>query len=318
MIARRATSPLREDGIDEGQEHRCRGAGVSGIEAEFPDRTSREGSNSDGVPAVLLAANVSAPRAGRSQRGEVVAPLGRCSQRAVDEGPKHLLERVGAPDLGGQLLVQVCRFTPVDGTEQLVQVGEVLVDQRAADPGSLGDGLHGNGLEVARHHELDRSVEQGLAPFRSQQIWQRHFAGPYVAVWDGLRAAFEGARQLLSFQQQHVYFPIATGSPDIAASHNLIAFAFLLAAVPLLIGVLRMLPFAYGAYVIAAYDMDGKASGRVVKKLDPMRDKFQCRRQSNNVGHQFTGHPTFIGHTRSPNYSSLCSKSWIKYLVRSV
>jgi Mannosyltransferase (PIG-V) len=91
-----------------------------------------------------------------------------------------------------------------------------------------------------------------LAPFRSQAIWGRHFAGPYVAVWDGLRAAFEGARQLLSFQRSHVYFPAATGSPTVAAGHNLILFAFLLAALPALVGVVRRLPGAYGVYTIAA------------------------------------------------------------------
>jgi hypothetical protein len=91
-----------------------------------------------------------------------------------------------------------------------------------------------------------------LAPFHAQGIWGRHFAGPYVAIWDGLRAAFEGARQLLSFQRAHVYFPAATGSPTVAAGHNLILLAFLAAAVPALIGVLRRLPLAYGVYVIAA------------------------------------------------------------------
>ncbi len=92
----------------------------------------------------------------------------------------------------------------------------------------------------------------GLAPFRSQQIWGRHFAGPYVAVWDGLRAAFEGARQLLSFQRAHVYFPAAPGSPTVAAGHNLELLGFLLAAIPLIVLVLRRLPGAYGLYVIAA------------------------------------------------------------------
>ncbi len=55
-----------------------------------------------------------------------------------------------------------------------------------------------------------------LAPFHAQDVWGRHFAGPYLGVWDGLQAAFEGARQLLSFQQRHVYFPIAGGSAFVA------------------------------------------------------------------------------------------------------
>ena len=99
---------------------------------------------------------------------------------------------------------------------------------------------------------LGLSGGEALAPFRSQQIWERHFAGPYVAVWDGVRAAFEGARQLLSSGSAHVYFPAAPGSPTVAASHNLMLLAFLLAAVPAVILVMRRLPFAYGLYVLAA------------------------------------------------------------------
>jgi hypothetical protein len=91
-----------------------------------------------------------------------------------------------------------------------------------------------------------------LAPFHAQEVWGRHFVGPYLGIWDGVRAAFEGARQLLSFQSHHVYFAIAAGSPSIIAEHNLLLLAFMLAAVPAVVGVLRTLPFAYGAYVLAA------------------------------------------------------------------
>jgi Mannosyltransferase (PIG-V) len=94
-----------------------------------------------------------------------------------------------------------------------------------------------------------------LAPFHAQEIWGRHFAGPFLAVWDGLQAGFEGARQLLSFQRHHLYFPQAPGSPTVAAAHNLILLAFLAAAIPMLLGVLRRLPLAYGAYVLAALAM---------------------------------------------------------------
>jgi hypothetical protein len=91
-----------------------------------------------------------------------------------------------------------------------------------------------------------------LAPLHAQGVWGRHFAGPYVGVWDGLKAAFDGARQLLSFQRRHVYFAIAGGSPFVDAGHNLMLAAFLAAAIPAVVGVLRRLPLAYGAYVIAA------------------------------------------------------------------
>ncbi len=91
-----------------------------------------------------------------------------------------------------------------------------------------------------------------LEPFHAQEVWNRHFVGPFVGVWDGAVAAFEGARQLLSLQRTHVYFTVAGGSPDVDAGHNLMLFAFLLAALPMIAGVLRRLPFAYGAYVLAA------------------------------------------------------------------
>jgi hypothetical protein len=91
-----------------------------------------------------------------------------------------------------------------------------------------------------------------LAPFHAETVWNRHFAGPYGGVWDGARAAFDGLRQLLSFQRHHVYYRVAGGSPFIDAGHNLLLFAFLLAAIPAAIGVLRLLPAAYGVYALAA------------------------------------------------------------------
>ncbi len=91
-----------------------------------------------------------------------------------------------------------------------------------------------------------------LEPFHAQEVWNRHFAGPYVGVWDAARAAFDGARQLLSFQRRHVYFELAGGDPFVSAGHNVMLFAFLAAAIPAIVGVLRRLPLAYGAYVLAA------------------------------------------------------------------
>jgi hypothetical protein len=99
---------------------------------------------------------------------------------------------------------------------------------------------------------LGLSGGDALAPFHSQASWGRHFAGPYLALWDGLQAGVEGARQLLSMQRAHVYFPDAGGSPFVNAGHNLMLLAFLAAAVPMLVGVLRRLPLAYGVYVLAA------------------------------------------------------------------
>ncbi len=93
---------------------------------------------------------------------------------------------------------------------------------------------------------------EALMPFHAQEVWSRHLAGPYLGVWDGAKAAFAGLRQLLSGQRGHVYFPQAPGSPFVSAGHNLMLFAFLLAALPAIVGVFRRLPLAYGAYVLAA------------------------------------------------------------------
>jgi hypothetical protein len=91
-----------------------------------------------------------------------------------------------------------------------------------------------------------------LSPFHAQDVWDRHFAGPYLGIWDGARAAFGGVRQLLSFQQAHLYYPTAHNSAFINSEHNLLLLAFLAAALVAIVGVLRTLPLAYGVYVIAA------------------------------------------------------------------
>ena len=44
---------------------------------------------------------------------------------------------------------------------------------------------------------LGLSGGNALLPFHAQDVWNRHFAGPFVGVWDGLRAGFDGLRQLL-------------------------------------------------------------------------------------------------------------------------
>ena len=94
-----------------------------------------------------------------------------------------------------------------------------------------------------------------LEPFQAQEIWHRHFAGPFLGVWDGARAAFQSVEQLLSTQSHHLYISGAINSPSIAAIHDLMLFAFLLAALPAIVGVLRALPLAYGAYVLSALAM---------------------------------------------------------------
>jgi hypothetical protein len=92
----------------------------------------------------------------------------------------------------------------------------------------------------------------GLAPFHAQQAWFRHFAWPWNGVRDAAIAAWDGARQLLSGSRTPVYFRAAGGDPFAAAGHNLVLFAFLIAAIPAAVGVVRRLPVAYGAYILTA------------------------------------------------------------------
>lgn len=90
------------------------------------------------------------------------------------------------------------------------------------------------------------------APFDAQEVWFRELSAPFVGVWDGWVAAYDGARQLLSGSRMPVYFERSGGDPYVVATENLVNFAFLLAAVPAVVGVLRRLPLAYGAYVVTA------------------------------------------------------------------
>ena len=53
----------------------------------------------------------------------------------------------------------------------------------------------------------------GLAPFHAQQVWFRHFAGPFGGVWTGAVAAWDGLRQLLHGPPPPLYFDKAGGDP---------------------------------------------------------------------------------------------------------
>src|SRR4051794_16043256 len=90
------------------------------------------------------------------------------------------------------------------------------------------------------------------APFAAQDVWFREFAGPFLGAWDGLVAAWEGARQLLSGSREPVFFTQAGGDPFVAARHNIELFAWLVAGLWALAIGLRRLPLAYIAYVVAA------------------------------------------------------------------
>jgi hypothetical protein len=99
---------------------------------------------------------------------------------------------------------------------------------------------------------LALASHDALAPFDAQGQWYRSFAGPFAGVWDGTVAAWDGVRQLLSGSRVPVYFAPAGGDAFAAAAHNLSLFAFLVPAVPAVIGVARRLPPAYLAYLVTA------------------------------------------------------------------
>jgi hypothetical protein len=91
-----------------------------------------------------------------------------------------------------------------------------------------------------------------LAPFAAQEVWFRSFAGPFVGAWDGLVAAVQGARQLLSGAREPVFFTAAGGDPIDVARQNIELLVWLVLALVAVAGTLRRLPAAYGAYVVAA------------------------------------------------------------------
>ena len=91
-----------------------------------------------------------------------------------------------------------------------------------------------------------------LAPFHAQALWFRSFAGPFAGLWDGAVAAFDGVRQLLHGPAPPVYFEPAGGDPLRVARFNLMLFAFALLGIAALVGTLRRLRPAYGAYALAA------------------------------------------------------------------
>ena len=99
---------------------------------------------------------------------------------------------------------------------------------------------------------LALAVGDGFAYLHLQEVWFRSFAGPFGAVPDGAVAAWDGLRQIVSGQRAHVYFTEAGGDPIAVGWHNVELFAFLLLGATAVVGVLRRLPAAYGAYVVVA------------------------------------------------------------------
>ena len=85
-----------------------------------------------------------------------------------------------------------------------------------------------------------------------QDFWHRDLAVPLTGAWDGLVAAVDGARQLLSGSRDPVYFTRAAGDPFRIAEINLMLFGFLVFALVACVGALRRLPPAYGVWIAVA------------------------------------------------------------------
>jgi hypothetical protein len=105
---------------------------------------------------------------------------------------------------------------------------------------------------VAYSVYLAATIGDGFAYLHLQEVWFRSFAGPFGAVPDGAVAAWDGLRQIVSGQRAQMYFTAAAGDPIAVGWHNVELFAFLLLGLGAVVGVLRRLPRAYGAYVVAA------------------------------------------------------------------
>jgi hypothetical protein len=99
---------------------------------------------------------------------------------------------------------------------------------------------------------LAANGEDWNAPFSAQDTWHRTLAGPWHGVADGATAAWDGLRQVLHGPPPPLYFDRAGGDAMAVGRHNIALFLCLLAAVPALVGALRRLPLAHGAYAACA------------------------------------------------------------------
>ena len=89
-------------------------------------------------------------------------------------------------------------------------------------------------------------------PFSAQDTWHRSLAGPWAGIADGASAAWDGVRQLLHGPPPPRYFDKAVGDAMAIGRHNVALFLCLVLAIPALLGALRRLPLAHGAYAVCA------------------------------------------------------------------
>jgi hypothetical protein len=90
--------------------------------------------------------------------------------------------------------------------------------------------------------------------FDAKKYWLHYYAGPFGGVYHGAVAAWDGIRQIVHGPAPPVFFKPAIGffDPLSIAGQNLVLFGFLILGIVGLVGAFRRLPFAYGAYALAA------------------------------------------------------------------
>jgi hypothetical protein len=98
------------------------------------------------------------------------------------------------------------------------------------------------------------ALGDAFAPYHAQALWLRHFE-PLGALARGISAAVLGLRQLVHGSPEPRYFTENGGDPFEVAGQSLMLLGFLVFVLLALVGALRRLPFAYGAYAGVALAM---------------------------------------------------------------
>lgn len=95
------------------------------------------------------------------------------------------------------------------------------------------------------------ALGDALAPIHAQRHWLRHFV-PLGAATGGLHAAWEGLRQLVHGTAQPRYVRAWGADPLATAGADVMLAGFLVFSLVAVVGALRRLPLAYGAYAAVA------------------------------------------------------------------
>ena len=94
------------------------------------------------------------------------------------------------------------------------------------------------------------ALGDALAPLHGERFFGHHFTGPFLGLWNGVNAAGQDLSHLVAGRLPFELFDTGATSSIVTGWQNVLALAFLLAALVGLAGVLRTLPAAYGLYVL--------------------------------------------------------------------